>query len=232
MARYEIAGLQVDMEASGRTQRQAAAYAAPASGQPDVVLHCDIQRLLRHNPQINDPELAEYLGLGTLFARELLCHQGFQLHASAVVLEGKAYLFSAPCGTGKSTHTEKWVRLFGARYLNDDKPALRRVDGVWTAYGTPWSGKHDLSSPMSAPLGGIAFLQRGDENRIVPISPKQALPWLMSQTVCALPKQKLQLLLPLTDDLLRSVPLWQLHCLNNDEAARVSHAAMTQTTDF
>jgi len=232
MARYEIAGLQVDMEASGRTQRQAAAYAAPASGQPDVVLRCDIQWLLRHNPRLSDPELAEYLGLGTLFARELLRHQGFQLHASAVILGGKAYLFSAPCGMGKSTHTEKWVRLLGARFLNDDKPALRRIDGVWTAFGTPWSGKHDLSSPVGVPLGGIAFLQRGDENRIVPISPKQALPWLMSQTVSALPKQKLELLLPLVDDLLRSVPLWQLHCLNNDEAARVSYAAMTQTTDF
>lgn len=229
MARYEIAGLQVDMEASGRTQRQAAAYAAPASGQPDVVLRCDVQWLLRHNPGIKDPELAEYLGIGTLFARELLDHQGFQLHASSVVLDGKAYLFSAPCGTGKSTHTEKWVRLFGAKYLNDDKPALRCVDGIWTAYGTPWSGKHDLSTPMGAPLGGIAFVCRGNSNQISKISPKQALPWLMSQSVCALPRDKMQRFLELVDALLRSVPVWKLHCLNNDEAAYISHATMTHS---
>lgn len=232
MTRYEIAGLAVDMEATGRTKRQAAAYAAPASGQPDVVLRCDTDWILRHNPGVHDPEQAEYLGLGTLFARALLDHDGLQLHASAVVLDGKAYLFSAPCGTGKSTHAEKWMRLFGASCLNDDKPALRHVGGVWTAYGTPWSGKHDLSSPAGAALGGIAFLLRGEENRITRITPKEALPCLMSQTVCELSSQKLERMLTLVDDLLRSVPLWQLTCRNDDEAARLSHRAMTHISKF
>ena len=141
MKRYEIAGLQVDMEVSGRTLRQAAPYAVPAQGAADVTLNYDRSQLVESLTQHWDAELAEYMGTGALFARHLLRHDGFQLHASAIILEGKAYLFSAPSGTGKSTHASKWLRLFGARYLNDDKPALRLIDGVWYACGTPWSGR-------------------------------------------------------------------------------------------
>lgn len=227
MSRYEIAGLQVEMAVSGRTQKQAAAYAAPAHGQPDIVLPNDAEEFLRAYPELKTLETAQYMGTGAWFARRLLDHQGIQLHASAVIFEGKAYLFSAPCGTGKSTHTEKWVRLFGARYLNDDKPALRFVDGGWIAYGTPWSGKHDISSPEGVPLGGIAFLKRGQENSIEPLQPSKAVPLLLSQVTRVHPMAQTERLLELADRLLRSIPVWELTCRNDDEAAYVAHRAMT-----
>ena len=176
---------------------------------------------------MNSEELAEYLGTGGRFARQLLNFHGFMLHSSAVMLHGKAYLFSAPSGTGKSTHTEKWIRLFGAEYLNDDKPALRLIDGVWMAFGTPWSGKHDLSKPAGVPLGGIAVLQRGEENTIQPMDPAEALPFLMSQTAYRLSATQMDKLLVLLDDLLRRVPVWELYCRNEDEAAVLSHKVMT-----
>lgn len=226
MARYEIAGLQIEMEPHGRTQKQAAAYAAPAKGNADMKIVCDASAVLQQNPQLQTEELAEYLGTGTRFSYKLLDHQGLMLHSSAVVLEGKAYLFTAPSGTGKSTHTEKWIRLFGATYLNDDKPALRLIDGVWMAYGTPWSGKHDLSDPRGVPLGGIAVVRRAEENSIRPMSPEEALPYLMSQTSYRLTAAHMEKLLVLMDDLLRRVPVWELRCRNDDEAAYVSRSAM------
>lgn len=226
MARYEIAGLQVEMEPHGRTQKQAAAYAAPAKGEADITITCDPAAILRLNPQFQTEEMAEYLGTGTRFSYKLLDFGGLMLHASAVVLDGKAYLFTAPSGTGKSTHTEKWVRLFGASYLNDDKPALRLLDGVWMAYGTPWSGKHDLSDPRGVPLGGIAIVRRDEENRIRPMTPEEALPYLMSQTSFRLKAQRMDKLLVLMDDLLRKLPIWELRCRNDDDAAYVSHNAM------
>lgn len=228
MQRYEIAGLQVDMAVSGRTQKQAAAYAAPAHGQPDMVLPNDAEMFLREYPWLNTLENAQYMGTGAWFARKLLDFDGFQLHASAVIWNDKAYLFSAPCGTGKSTHTEKWVRLFAARHLNDDKPALRLVNGIWTAYGTPWSGKHDISSPERASLGGIAFLKRGQQNSIRPLQPGEAVPLLLSQVTLANPMAQTQRLLELADRLLRSVPLWELTCRNDNQAAYVAHEAMTR----
>lgn len=228
MKRYRIAGLTVDMEVSGRTAQQAEAYRVPAQGPADIVLTCDIPRILALNPTLKSDELAQYLGTGIIFARHLLAFDGSYLHASAVVLNGKAYLFSAPSGTGKSTHTEKWCRLFGATYLNDDKPALRWVENVWMAYGTPWSGKHDLSCPMGVPLGGIAFVKRGEENTIRRLSADQALPLFMSQSLWRLPKpESMDKQLQLADRLLRQIPIWELTCRNDDAAAMVSYQAMT-----
>ena len=226
MARYEIAGLQIEMEAHGRTKKQAAAYAAPAKGDPDITVQCNIQKVLELNPAFQTEDIAEYMGTGVRFSYQLLDHDGLMLHSSAVILEGKAYLFSAPSRTGKSTHTAKWIRLFGATYLNDDKPALRLLDGTWMAYGTPWSGKHDLSDPRGVPLGGIAIVKRAEENSIRPMTAEEALPYLMSQTSYRLSEAHMEKLLVLMDDLLRRVPIWELRCRNDDEAAFVSRNAM------
>lgn len=226
MSLYRIADLVVQMDVSGRTLKQAKAYTLQQEAPVDMVLRCDVDEIMRLNPDLSDRDVAEYMGTGAIFARELLRFDGSFLHSSAVVLGGKAYLFSAPSGTGKSTHTEKWCRLFGARYLNDDKPALRLVDGVWKAYGTPWSGKHDLSSNEGVPVGGVAVLRRGEENTITRMEPAQALPWIMSQTSYRLRREHMEKQLTLMDLFLRQVPIWQLSCRNEDAAAFVSHDAM------
>ena len=60
---------------------------------------------------------------------------------------------------GKSTHARLWQQQFpGARVFNDDKPALRLVEDRWYAYGTPWSGKHDISVNTGVPVAGVAVL--------------------------------------------------------------------------
>lgn len=228
MGRYRIADLLVDMEVSGRTYQQAEPYRVSCQGAADIVLEWDIPKLMALNPQLHSEEMAEYLGSGALFSRQLLRFEGLYLHASAVVLDGKAYLFSAPSGTGKSTHTEKWCRLFGATYLNDDKPVLRYRDGIWMAYGTPWSGKNDLSSPEGVPLSGIAFLRRGEENAICPLTPSQSLTRFMSQSLWRLyGREAMDQQLKLVDRLLRQIPVWELTCRNDDQAAYIAHAAMT-----
>lgn len=226
MSRYRIADLSVEMEVSGRTLQQAKAYAVQEDGPADIVLKCDVPEIMTLNPDLTEWDVAEYMGTGAIFARELLSFNGSFLHSSAVVLDGKAYLFSAPSGTGKSTHTEKWCRLFGAHYLNDDKPALRLVDGVWMAYGTPWSGKYDLSANEGAPIGGVAVLRRGEENTITRMAAAQAMPWIMSQTTYRLGREDMDKQLVLMDLFLRQVPIWQLSCRNEDAAALLSHDAM------
>lgn len=228
MKRYQIAGLAVDMDISGRTELQAEPYRVSANGPADITLTCDARRVLELNPGLQTLEMAEYIGAGAIFSRYLLRFDGTYLHASAIVLDGKAYLFSANSGVGKSTHTEKWCRLFGAYYLNDDKPALRLIDGVWYAYGTPWSGKHDLSSPEGVPLAGIAFLKRGEENAIRPMTALEAVPLVLHQSQWKLPKDQMEAQLSLLDKLVQSVPVWELTCRNEDAAAILSHSVMTK----
>lgn len=227
MKHYKIADLIVQMSPSGRTLQQAQPYEVPVTGPADIVIDFDPKEILKQSPRLETEDLAEYVASGTVFARRILNFEGYYVHSSAVVLDGKAYLFTAPSGTGKSTHTEKWVRLFGARYLNDDKPVLRCVDGVWMAYGTPWSGKHDLSSNEGVPVGGIACLSRGEKNGIAPMPPVRAIPYLMSQTVYHLREDNMEKKLKILNRLLRDIPIWDLRCLPNDEAAFVARNAMT-----
>ena len=228
MAHYQIAGLTVEMNVTGRTLRQAAPYQIHPQEKVDMVIQCSSQEVLEQAPELGNLDDALYIGTGSMFSAYLLRFNGFQLHSSAVMLDGKAYLFSAPSGTGKSTHTEKWCRLFGAQLLNDDKPALRYQQEEWIAYGTPWSGKHDLSTPVGVPLGGIAFLERGQENEIHRLSPGEAVPDILRETLRALPASQISQLLGLVDRLLQEIPVWKLRCRNDDEAALVSYGAMTK----
>lgn len=218
--RYEIADLLVELECSGRTREQARAYAASADTlPPHLCIRIDPKRVLERMPELETLDMAEYLATGDIFAAGLLAHGGVMLHASCISYRGQAVCFSAPPGVGKSTHTEKWVRLFGAEILNDDKPALRRREEGWYAYGTPWSGKHDLSTNQKAPVKALCFLFRGEENTLEPMTPAQALPLFLSQTVFRLGRENMERLLPLCDKLLREVPVWKLTCTIGDEAA-------------
>ncbi|WP_455057428.1 hypothetical protein [Jutongia sp.] len=104
----------------------------------------------------------ETLAVYRKIAEWMPMHDTLLFHGSVIAVDGKAYLFTAKSGTGKSTHTRLWREYFGERavMINDDKPLLKITqDGVY-AYGTPWNGKHRLSTNISAPLGHLHFKKR------------------------------------------------------------------------
>ena len=107
------------------------------------------------------------------------------LHSSAVVVDGYAYLFSADSGVGKSTHTDLWLKLLGEKafIVNDDKPAIRNIDGEWFVYGTPWCGKNNTNKNAKIKLGAIVFLERSEDNWIEQEEIKEAIPKFFKQTI-------------------------------------------------
>ncbi len=231
MKHYRIAGLRVAMDSFGRTVEQSQPYEVPAEGEPDIQIQTNPEQLRIRQPHLS-LEDCEYLDSGGSFYRQLLKFDGMMLHSSCVVVDNKAYLFTAACGTGKSTHTKLWLKQFGDRayILNDDKPALRLEDGIWYAYGTPWSGKHDINRNERVPVGGIALVERGIENNIVPANSKDAIPFIMEQVVRpAIPSYRI-LVLEMLDKLISKVPVWKLKCNMNPDAALVSYCAMSGNT--
>ena len=126
MKHYLIAGLRVAMESFGRTLDQAQAYEVPVAGEPDIVIRSSPEILRESCPYLSLDD-CEYICTGASFYTQLLLHNGIMLHSSCVVVDDKAYLFTARSGTGKSTHTRLWCQLFGDRavMVNDDKPFLR-----------------------------------------------------------------------------------------------------------
>ena len=227
---YLIAGLRVRMDTFGRTEEQAEFYATDTVGEPDMIIAHGAEYFQQLYPHL-DLDACEYLATGSYFYNRLLKYDAMLLHSSAVVMDGYAYLFSAPCGTGKSTHTSMWRQAFGEErtlMLNDDKPVLRLEDGRWYAYGTPWSGKTSLNLNMRVPVGGVCMLARGQTNEIVPFGGMQALREILEQTARPqLPERRNQLL-GLLDKLLNMVPVWKLKCTPTPEAALVSQKAMSE----
>ena len=160
-------------------------------------------------------------------------YNGLMLHASAAALGGRACLFSGPCGRGKSTHTRLWQQTFGeaVQVFNDDKPALRRLDGRWYAYGTPWCGKDGINLNQKWPLGGICFLEKSQENRIRRLPAAEALPLILAQTTYRLPPQYMELLLASLDSLLREIPVFLLENRPEEAAARLSFETMRRAEE-
>ena len=162
------------------------------------------------------------------FAEYLFDHDTLLFHGSTVAVDGRAYLFTAACGTGKSTHTRLWRQVFGARavMVNDDKPFLRiTADGV-LACGAPWSGKHGLDANITVPLAGICILERSSENRIRPITAEEALPRLLHEACAPLDTGKMEKFRALVEALPEKTPLWRMECTKEPQAAEAAFRAM------
>lgn len=111
---------------------------------------------------------AENFAYSSAFNKAIIRYGAMLLHSSAIMYGGKAYMFSALSGIGKSTHTRLWKQAFGddVTFINDDKPVLRLNDSGCIVYGTPFDGGSGVANNISAQLGGIIFLERGEENSI------------------------------------------------------------------
>lgn len=164
--------------------------------------------------------VAEYL-----FDRDIL-----MLHGSTVAVDGRGYLFTAKCGTGKSTHTRLWCQAFQNRAMmvNDDKPFLQISEKKIRVCGSPWSGKHGLDTNVTVPLAGICILERGLANRIEPCEPPAAFPMLLHQSYCPLEKTKAAAWEALVGKLAERIPLWKMQCNKDVSAAHTAYEAMSQ----
>ena len=233
---YNICGLNVqcDLRHSTMLQRSEKYLCDGASGASDMVIPYpeeQIKALCRREAHITADD-AENMLTAEFFYKELLKFDGFMLHSSAVVVDGRAYLFSAPSGTGKSTHTSLWLKVFGERayILNDDKPALRFSEsGEIIAYGTPWSGKSELNVNTGMPVQGICVLERAEENFIVPMSDGDAAFSILDQTIRPTEESSMLLLLEYIDRLVRTVSVWRMGCNISPEAAHIAYNTMSKT---
>ena len=223
----KIADLIAEIPKAGGMAPRCREYLYHGELQPQIIVHEEDYRPQRW-PSI-PPEGLPYMDSGSLFYRELLRHDGMMLHSSAVELDGRVYLFSGNCGAGKSTHTRLWQRVFGpeARIINDDKPALRLIDGVWYAYGTPWSGKDGINQNRRAPVAGICFMKQADHNAIRRLSGLEAFARLMKQTQRRFRNpENLDLMLSHLEKLVQMIPVYELENRPEPEAARLSYETM------
>lgn len=226
----QIADLLVDVPAAGDLVPRCKAYLCEDEGisrEPDIKICTERFREGAWNGLTGNSYV--YLESGAHFQTQLLQYDGIVLHSSAAVVDGKAYLFSAPCGTGKSTHTRLWKVLFGdkASIINDDKPALRRIDGRWYVYGTPWCGKDGININAKAELAGICFLKQAKRNSIRRLSVQEALQKTLWQTINKFKKEeRADRMLSLLEKLVCEIPVFELENRPELDAAKLSYETM------
>lgn len=227
MIKLDIAGLTVGIEHRyGYLPMLCEGYLAPEESQPRFTVsptqdEIDAEGALSA-PRFPDPYLESVVAYRQI-AEKLPAYDAMVFHGAVVVLDGRAYAFTARSGVGKTTHLRLWLEAFGARayVLNGDKPVLFWRDGRAFICGTPWKGKEKLGEGGMLPLSGIGFLQRSDTNTAHALSASDALAAFLQQVY--IPKNgeaRLQTMV-LCDKVLSSVPLLSMHCNMDIEAAYV-----------
>ena len=150
------------------------------------------------------------------------------VHASAVVVGGKAYLFLGKSGTGKSTHAYLWLKnVTGAEHLNDDNPVLKMVDDKAYVCGSAWSGKGKIYKNEIYEVGGIVRLAQAPQNHMERRTGAKA--FALVYTSCSkLPwnEQCMENICSTLGRVVASTPIYYLECLPNDEAALLSFNTM------
>ena len=220
------------------TRNYCRAYLCDGEADFSVVIHQDdieferrksaAEDELEGNPvTIFSDRYLETLAVYRKIAEKMAEYDTLLFHGSVIAVDDEAFLFTATSGTGKSTHTRLWREAFGQRayMVNDDKPMLILKDGrVWVC-GTPWDGKHRLSTNVIVPLTGICILERGEANSVTPICAQEALPMILQQSYR--PKNLMKLL-EMVEKLTVSTKFYRLKCNMDPEAAVVAYNGMTE----
>lgn len=115
--------------------------------------------------------------------RPLLHYGRLILHASAVLYNGRAYLFTAPSGGGKSTQAKIWEQALHAKIINGDKVILFDNGTDLIAYGSPIAGSSGIYRNICAPVAAIVQLEKGAKNTVTPLTMQECCLLLYGEAV-------------------------------------------------
>ena len=179
-------------------------------------------------PVVDHPDsYLETLAVYRKIVTKMLDFDTFLMHGAVVAVGDKAWLFTAPSGTGKTTHINLWLNnIPGSYVVNGDKPLIH-VGDECTVYGTPWAGKEGMNKNTGVKLCGIVILNRGIENKIEKVPMTKILPTLIQQSYRPKVKTDLEKTLSLLSRLGRKIPMYQLYCNMDPEAAFVAYNVLS-----
>ena len=164
---------------------------------------------------------------GTMFPYAVLNHHACVLHGVVMEYEGKGILVTAPAGTGKTTHTRMWRDWKHALILNGDRCLCRKLEGVWYAYGMPWSGSSGESINRRVPVSCIVNLKRGNSNAVRSMSVFDGYIYLMQRIFAPVWPGALQRKgLDLCEELATEIPMLELSCKPDLESVEILEQAV------
>ena len=201
------------------------------SDTPDIIAKADNAAILKEKELVPSApiESCESLCIYRAIGERLPHFDRFVFHGAAIEYGGNAYLFTAPSGTGKTTHINLWKQYLGDKVdiINGDKPIIK-AGNVSTVYGTPWAGKEGYQRNASAPLKAICILKQGKENKITKLELAEAVNHLMRQVYLPSDPSALSKTLELLGTVIENTPVYILECDISKEAFETSFNQMTK----
>jgi hypothetical protein len=166
----------------------------------------------------------EYVLLSIIFMEIAMRNQFLPFHASAILYQDQAILFSAPSQTGKSTHARYWKQAFqDVKFINDDKPLLKIEDDSIMVYGSPFSGKSSINQNIKAPLRAIVFIKQGLTNVMRPIQGDEALKELMKNMLRPDDESVWDDMIQVINAIMEDIPMFILEATHSVDAAKAAH---------
>lgn len=168
--------------------------------------------------------------LGSMMLETVLLHFGRGiLHAACISLDGKAIVFTAPSGTGKSTQAELWHRFRGAEIINGDKTLLAELDGKEFACGLPLAGTSGICHNENLPLRTIVLLRQNPGNEICRLRGARAAKALVEQLYSQpWDAATVQLSLALALRVSARIPVFELRCVPDETAVQCLERALRE----
>lgn len=143
-------------------------------------------------------------------------------HGVLMEHQNQGIIISAPSGTGKTTHARLWRDLKRALIINGDKSTCKKVDGVWTGYGLPWSGTSGEQINRNVPIKALVVLERGEYNEAQRIGGLEAFGAVLPHVQCPTwDKELADKAMELLDDFLNDIPIIRLRCRPDAESVEV-----------
>ena len=234
---YSFAGFIIDIRFQHSYGKEMCErYAYHGGGKADFVIEVD-EAMLAKEREYDLYKSSDGM-LESLAAYRKICDIAFDydcmfMHCSAISYKGNGILFTAPSGTGKSTHSALWKKHFGedVTVVNDDKPLLKFQKDDILVCGTPWDGKHRQSANILVPIKAIVILSQGTVNEITRASDKEAMYHILNQTIRPSDAVKMGVVLEHCERMLSTVPIYTLKCTISDEAVMTVYNEIKEFLD-
>lgn len=178
-------------------------------------------KMIIQYPMQKDVFLFEHFNIWNYMAFEnpLLYYQAFILHSSFISWQNNGILFTAPSGTGKSTQADLWKKYEDADIYNGDRTIIRKIDGKYYGFGSPYAGSSGIYRNEAAPIKAIVVIEQGPDNVIRRLHGREAfLPLFRETLMNTWNKEYMEKMTDLLMDAACQIPVYHLSCRPDQDA--------------
>ena len=185
-----------------------------------------------HKVQVKRKTHSDYIGVKTVLESIEVEHliarnNGFVFHCSYIDHNGKAILFTAPSGTGKSTQADLWAKYRGTEIINGDRAAIRLAEGKPLAEGIPFAGSSQYCKNRSLPIEAIVYLGQAPKTTIRKIRGYEAFAKIWEGvSVNTWDREDMESVSEMVQKVAAQIPIYHMPCTPDESAVLALEEAL------